>query len=197
MLDDIFNENELISLLQQGDVNAFRMLYEKYAPRLNSFCNRFNFSSAERDDIVQETFVKIWEKRENIKSGTSFNAFVITIGKNLIYNQFRHEAYKKKYSAEFTFLSQKQINHDTEKDLQKLIDKTVNQLPDKCRQIYRRSRVDGFSNLEIAQEMNIAKSTVENQLNKALKKLRTTVENSGYSLKYLLFVAISGYDLFT
>ena len=197
MLDDIFNENELISLLRQGDVNAFRMLYEKYGPRLNSFCTRFNFSPAERDDIVQETFVKIWEKRADIKTGTSFNAFVITIGKNLIYNQLRHEAYKKKYSAEFTFLSPKQINHDTEKDLQKLIDKTVNQLPDKCRQIYRRSRVDGFSNTEIAREMNIAKSTVENQINKALKKLRSTVESSGYSLKYLLFVSLAGYQLLT
>lgn len=174
------NENELIDNLRKGNSEAFRILYEKYAPRLKAFCTRFNFSEQEGEDIVQETFIKIWEVRDTINPFYSFNTFLITVAKHLIYNQIRHANYKKKYSKEILYISQKESTPGNEKDLEALIENTVNELPDKCREIYKKSRVEGYSNSEIAEELNISKSTVENQINKALKSLKQKMHKVGY-----------------
>ena len=174
------NEIELVIKLQQGDTTAFKILYEKYAPRLKAFSSRFNFTLEESEDIVQETFIKIWENRETIIPTSSFNTFLITIAKHLIYNQIRHSVYRKNYSKEILYVSSHNSTPGNERDLQQLIEKSIKKLPEKCRQVYQKSRIEGYSNSEIATEMNISQSTVENQLNKALKRLKQSMQNAGY-----------------
>lgn len=196
VIGEEFNEKELIQRLRIADSSAFGVLYEKYGPRLKAFSQRFNFSLEECEDIVQETFIKIWENRGSINPDSSFNTFLITIAKHLIYNKLRHLAYCQKYEQ----VIRSQYQHSTEsladRDLQTLIDKTIMGLSDKCRQVYQKSRVDGYSNEQIAIKMNISKSTVENHLNKALKKLREELKRVGYVLVHLLILSISFHGIF-
>ncbi|MEO9022867.1 MAG: RNA polymerase sigma-70 factor [Ginsengibacter sp.] len=191
-----FNEKELIQGLRIGDSSAFKGLYEKYGPRLKAFSSRFNFSLPECEDIVQETFIKIWENRSTVNPDSSFNTFLITIAKHLIYNKLRHLDYCKKYEKDIRSQSQRNTESPADRDLQTLIDKTIMRLPDKCRQVYQKSRIEGYSNDQIATEMNISKSTVENHLNKALKKLREELQRVGYVLFHLLILGISFHGIF-
>jgi len=183
-------EKELVHLLRAGDEKAFRSLYETFAPKLKSFSKRFSFSEQEADDVVQETFKKLWEKRTSLNDELSFNSYVISIAKNLIYNKMRHAAYVKKYQSEWSQIEHDPQNNFANRDfqLEKIIDETVNKLPDKCRYIYKRSRVDGFSNNEIASELKISKSTVENQINKALGKIKLALRYAGYAIPITLIL---------
>ena len=190
IIEGEFNEKELIQSLRQGNSDAFRVLYERYAPRLKAFSVRFKFSLEESEDIVQETFIKIWENRISINPDSSFNTFLITIAKHLIYNQLRHTGYQTKYQKDTGFKTQFNVQSPIDRDLQILVDKTIMELPDKCRHVYQKSRMEGYSNDEIAREMNISKSTVENQLNKALKKLKTKLQSFGYSPVLLLIIPL-------
>lgn len=188
MFDEKKYESELVCQLKNGDEKAFRILYEKYAPKLKAFSRRWCFSDNDGDDIIQETFQKIWEKRSALNEGLSFNSYVISIAKNLIYNKMRHCVYIKKYQDEFLHSTPVSETVTRNFDLERIINETVKQLPEKCRYIYKRSRIDGFSNVEIAEELHISKSTVENQINKALGKIKSALRFAGYSITILIFL---------
>ncbi|SIN91382.1 RNA polymerase sigma factor [Chitinophaga niabensis] len=184
------NEQALVQQLRSGDPSAFRLLYERYAPRLAAFATRFKAGREEADEIVQETFIRIWKHRDRIDAGSPFEAYVITIARNLIYNQIRKAGHQQTYIREITNQFNQQDPAVNARELQQLIGKTMQELPDKCRAIFRKSRLEGYSNAQIAEEMAISKSTVENQLNKALKIMRKSLESHGYStsLMAILFI---------
>src|SRR5882757_6287727 len=171
MRQEDFEEQELVTELRKGNPSAFRQLYGAYGARLYGFCKRFGIPPEEAREVIQETFIRVWEHRHDLRSDTSFSSYLFTIARNLIYNALRHAAYWDKYLGE-AGLQQRagemvSVPAD-ERELQRLIGEAVLLLPDKCRQIFRKSRYEGFSNQEIADELIISKSTVENQLNKAL-----------------------------
>jgi RNA polymerase sigma-70 factor (ECF subfamily) len=176
-------EMGLIPALRNGSPSAFRQLYDEYGPRLYGFCKRFGLSPEDAREIVQETFIRVWEHRQDLRADSSFSTYLFTIAKNLTYNGLRRAAYWEKYlrdavaqpgsTATATVLTD-------ERELQRLIGEAVLQLPERCRQIFWKSRYEGFSNQEIADELDISKSTVENQLNKALRNIRVFLETNGY-----------------
>jgi RNA polymerase sigma-70 factor (ECF subfamily) len=183
MRKEYSGEQELILALRNGRSPAFRLLYTDYGPRLYGFCKRSGLSPEDAREIVQETFIRVWEHRQDIRTDTSFSSYLFTIARNLIYNSLRRTAYWEKYlrdtgvrqaAGTFTHLPA------DERELQRLIGEAIRQLPDKCRQIFRKSRYEGCSNQQIAEEMAISKSTVENQLNKALRSIRVFLEKNGY-----------------
>ncbi len=197
MKKEAFNEQDFVQGLRGNDPYAFKMLYEKYAPGLHAFSNRFNFSREEAEEIVQETFIRIWQNRHTLDPHKSFNTFLITIAKRLIYNQIRHGKYRDMYLKEVKAGFTESTAHPAnEKELRQLLNKAMTELPDKCRQIFRKSRLEGFSNQQIADEMNISKSTVENQLNKALKKIRYYLKNKGFEALGILMVYCSACNIF-
>jgi RNA polymerase sigma-70 factor (ECF subfamily) len=181
MENEVFNEGELVHRLGENDSYAFRLLYEKYGPRLHAFCHRFRFSREEAEEIVQETFVRIWQNRQAIDPGRPFGSFLITIAKHLIYNQIRRNKYRSDYLSQVrSGLPGLPLDQAGEAELQQLINQAVLGLPDKCREVFCKSRFEGYSNQQIADELRISKSTVENQLNKALKRIRTYIDHHGY-----------------
>ncbi|MBS1567380.1 MAG: RNA polymerase sigma-70 factor [Bacteroidetes bacterium] len=188
MRQEDFEELALIGELREGNPSAFRQLYAAYGPRLYAFCKRFGISAEDAREVIQETFIRVWERRLDIRTGTSFSAYLFTIARNIIYNAMRHAAYLDKYLGEAGGEPSVSISAD-ERELQQLIGEAVQQLPDKCRQVFRKSRYEGLSNQEIADELSISKSTVENQLNKALRSIRTFLKSNGYGTALLLSAA--------
>jgi RNA polymerase sigma-70 factor (ECF subfamily) len=183
MRQEDFEEWELVPELRKGNPSAFRQLYSAYGPRLYGFCKRFGLTPDDAREIIQETFIRIWEHRHDIRPETSFNSYLFTIARNLIYNSLRRTAYWEKYlrQASLQWPAGESIPAPAdERELQRLIGEAILELPDKCRQIFWKSRYEGFSNQQIADELAISKSTVENQLNKALKTIRKFLESNGY-----------------
>lgn len=180
------NEQEIIDQFVNGSTDAFQLLYENYAPRLKAYCMHFQSDRISSDDIVQETFKRIWEKRSSVHKCPNFNAYIITIAKHLIYNQFRHEVYVKKHATEYKNSATSTNQTGNLLDIKMILNSAITKLPDRCREIYKLSRIEGYSNSEIAAKLNLSLSTVENQINKALKVIKADLHQAGYYLPLLL-----------
>src|SRR5258708_3475108 len=100
MRQEDLEEQELVPELRKGNTSAFRQLYGAYGPRLYGFCKRFGMSPEDAREVIQETFIRVWEHRHDIRSDASFSSYLFTIARNLIYNALRHTAYQDKYLGE-------------------------------------------------------------------------------------------------
>ena len=132
-------------------------------------------------DLVQEIFTKIWDIRHKIDEKKSFNAFLFTITLNTIRDHFRKQVKNRKlinkWLEEAESYSESTLQSIELASLEKAVDSVVVQLPPKRQMVYKLSRIDGLSNDEIAEIMNIEKKTVENHLNLALKRLRVMLQD--------------------
>ena len=189
----IQNESLLVRNLSKGNLLAFNTLYKEYSGRLYRFAFGYLKSEAEAEELVQEVFTIIWEKRTELKVELSFKSFLFTIAFNIIRKHFRTKAYlseyfKTKINDDKDLQTSQKIIYDS---LHKYITELVNQLPDRRKEIFIKSRFEGLSIKEIAEKLKISHKTVENQLTDALKFIRTNLnrESLPFILFFVLFIA--------
>jgi RNA polymerase sigma-70 factor (ECF subfamily) len=166
-------DNILLSLLKKGNKNAFDTLFKKYATRLYFFSLNF-FTKEDAEEIVQDTFVKIWETRDKIDVTQHFNTYLITIAKHLIYNHFRHKVVEQKYNKYIlqTSCDFYSIEHELIlKNLKEHIIASIEQLSPQQKEIIL-LKYNGYDNQSIAEQLHLSKRTVETHINKAFKILR-------------------------
>ena len=184
------NESHLVKSLSKGNLLAFNMLYAEYSNRLYRFALGYLKSEEEAEELVQEVFTIIWEKRKELKEHSSFKSFLFTIAFNIIRKHFRTRASLSKYSklngyGHPDMETSEKIAYNS---LYQFIGKLVDQLPARRKEIFIKSRFRGRSIKEIAEEMNISHKTVENQLTEALKFIRMHL-NQEY-LPLILFFSL-------
>ena len=189
----IKNESLLVQNLSKGNLLAFNTLYNEYSGRLYRFALGYLKSEAEAEELVHEVFTKIWEKHADLKKELSFKSFLFTIAFNLIRKHFRTRAYLSAYSktgiiSELDIQTSQKITYDS---LYQYITELVNQLPERRKEIFIKSRFEGLSIEEIAEKLKISHKTVENQLTDALKFIRTNLnrENIPVILFFFLFIS--------
>jgi RNA polymerase sigma-70 factor (ECF subfamily) len=187
------NESKLVKSLAKGNILAFNTLFREYGNRLYRFAYGYLKSESEAEELVQEVFTIIWEKRAALKEELSFRSYLFTISFNMIMKHFRTKAQLSAYlqsglKEETDFQTIHDISYNS---LFQYITELVNKLPEKRRLIFRKSRFEGKSIKEIAEELNISHKTVENQLTDALKYLRTHLNTE--RLVMALFFAIFFY----
>ncbi len=186
-------EAYLVRSLKKGNILAFNTLYKKYSNRLYGFALRYLKSEAEAEELVQEVFTIIWEKRADLKSELSFKSFLFTISFNIIRNHFRTKAYLSRYfqvrkDEEEDLETSQKITYDS---LSQYINELVDQLPERRREIFIKSRFHGLSIKEISEELKISNKTVENQLTAALKFIRINLNKESLHgiLFFILFIS--------
>jgi RNA polymerase sigma-70 factor (ECF subfamily) len=189
----IKNESLLISNLTKGNLLAFNTLYNEYSNRLYRFALGYLKSEDEAEELVQEVFTKIWEKRADLKEELSFKSFLFTIAFNIIRKHFRTKAYLSEYfkteiRADLDMQTTQKITYNS---LYQYITELVNQLPERRKEIFIKSRFEGLSIKEIAEKLKISHKTVENQLTEALKFIRNKLnrESLSFILFFLLFIS--------
>ena len=172
--NSIENESMLVRHLSHGNLLAFNTLFEEYSNRLYRFAIGYLKSESEAEDVVQEVFTIIWEKRASLKEELSFRSYLFTIAFNIIRKHFRTKAYLSEY-----FKIRNVIEHDiqtsnevTYRSLNQYITKLIDQLPERRKEIFIKSRFEGKSIKEISKEMKISHKTVENQITDALRFIR-------------------------
>ncbi len=187
------NEPQLVHNLSKGNLLAFNTLYKDYSGRLYRFALGYLKSEEEAEELVQEVFTKIWEKRSDLKEELSFKSFLFTIAFNIIRKHFRTKVYLSEYfktgiSDDIDMQTSQKITYDS---LYQYISELVNQLPKRRKEIFIKSRFEGQSVKEIAEEFKISHKTVENQLTDALKFIRTNLnrENIPVLLFFILFIS--------
>lgn len=188
----IENEPALVRSLSEGNILAFNTLFREYSSRLYRFANGYLRSEAESEEIVQEVFTVLWEKRADLKDELSLKSYLFTIAFNIIKKHFRSKSYLSGY-LQSEFLSDFDVG-TTEKidynSLYKFIAELVEKLPDRRKLIFTKSRFEGLSIKEIAEELGISHKTVENQLTEALRFIRDNLkrENLSAFLFFFLFI---------
>ncbi len=169
----------LIDKVKEGDSKAFEELYYIYSERLYYFSLRYLKNREDAEGLVQEIFIKVWENRNGLKQGLSFNAYLFTIAKNTIFNQHRKKVNENAYKEYLrNYLDQhhnKTENDIILADMKKRIDKSIESLPPQRKLIFQLSRNEGLSYKEIAAQLNISEKTVEAHMRLALKTLRAAV----------------------
>lgn len=183
-------ERDLIIGLRNGDHRAFSLLYAKYRPLLASFLRQMRIDSDTTEEITQAAFEKLWESRSRLMTDRPLQAYLFQIAKHRIYNEVRKNALKEKYIAHFASEIHA-TSPEGDHDLQELLHETMNRLSPRRQQVFRMSRIEGYSNQEIAEEMGLSKSTIENHINAALKEIRHQLEQNGYlSVLYLIYCVL-------
>ena len=181
----------LVDKLQKGDLEAFDQIFKRYGNRLFGFALKYLKSKEEAEGLVQDVFLKVWEKRKKIKRESSLKSYLFTIAYHNMCRIFRKRQIYLKF-AEEKGSSEKSIVDPEEQMLYKsTLDKInllIEKLPERQKQIFIKSRREGKSTKEIAEEMNLAPGTVDNNISAALKFLRKSISMEGFLI--LLFFAV-------
>lgn len=175
------SDEELLQQLQlERDAVAFTTLYERYWEKLVTIAYIRLKSSMDAQEVVQELFLDIWKRSENIYLRNSFNTYISAA---LKYKIITFLAKRRNEADRQSKLELPEIDRSTEQwlsyqQLRDELESSVQSLPEKCRLVFRLSREKGLSEKEIAATLNISLKTVESHMSKALKTLRA-------SLRYL------------
>jgi RNA polymerase sigma-70 factor (family 1) len=169
-------DNKLVNLLQGGDRRAFEEIYRRYATLLFRYVADKIDGREDCEEIVQETFVWLWSRRESLHHVTELRPYLYGIVKHKIYNHIRHNIIRREY-AEYFQKFRNSIDNSNEEltnlsDVLRILDHSIAQLPERCQAAFRMSRIDHMPIAAIAEQMNISSRTVENYITQALKHLR-------------------------
>ncbi len=175
---DITLEQKSIEELTQGNKKSFELLFLYYQPKLVYFLNGFIKDEELARDIAQDVFLSVWNNREKLNHLFSFKAYLFRIGKNAICNHYDHTLVHEKF--EIHQLSRPlQIDSIEEgfyaKELQVLIEIAVGKMSSQRKLVYQLSKIEGLTNSEIAEKLNINKRTVQNHLSAALSEIRKAI----------------------
>jgi RNA polymerase sigma-70 factor (ECF subfamily) len=172
----LHTEKELVKKLKEGDSFAFEVLFYKYRNKVKGFAVKIVPAQVDPEEIVQEVFVKLWLKKEAVDPGKDFQSYLFSIAKHLVLDHLKSAVNRKLYFVGEHFQQDLMIDEghenllqeDTEEKLQRLID----EIPERRREIFRLSRFEGLSYKQIAERLNISENTVDSQIRNALAFLR-------------------------
>ncbi|WP_312191854.1 RNA polymerase sigma-70 factor [Sphingobacterium sp.] len=178
-----YSDKELIISLKKNNQLAFRHIFDIWHKKLYHFSIRYLHHKEHAEEIVHDTLVKLWSFRHNLDENRPIGALLFTICKRLCLNRLRDAAKLSSISEEL-WSNYSDITNNTEEALQltelrKLTDLAVNKLSKQQQLIFKMSREEGLSHIEIAEKLNISKETVKKHSADAVKFLKA------YLKKYL------------
>lgn len=172
-----YTDHELVNLLKQGNKDAFTEVFARYNRLLFVHAHKLLNDKEEARDLVQEIFVLIWENRESLNLKSNFSGFLYTAVKNRIFDLLAHKKVEARYLESVQAYFDKgtdQTDHLARTQLlRELIEREIGFLPPKMREVFELSRMKHLSHKEIAGQLDLSEKTVKNQVNNALKILRT------------------------
>lgn len=158
------------------DDDAFEVLFKTHFKALHSYASVMLYHDSHAEEIVQNIFVKLWEKRGLLDVQTSVKAYLYKCVHNDCLNYIKHKKIKARYQDHAAFTMNDQAEHTSDKlvlgELQERLQVAMNELPEQCRTIFQMSRFEELKYREIAYELGLSVKTVENQMGKALRILR-------------------------
>ncbi|MGB1241693.1 MAG: RNA polymerase sigma-70 factor [Chitinophagales bacterium] len=176
-------------------IQEYQQAFDSYYQPLCNFAYQYVKDWDEAEDVVQAVFINLWKKRNQLEIRTKLSSYLFTATKNNALMTLRRQQYKSNYVEHIqqnAVGSYQDNNIDEEAEqllLKEKILTAIQTLPPKCQQIFKLSKLSGLTYKEIADDMSISVKTVENQMSKALKILRTQLKNIFYILFFFLLLA--------
>jgi len=174
-------EDVLIDRFKAGDQSAYEMIFRFYYPGLVLFASQYVMYEEDAEEIVQDFFVRVWQKRDQVNQTGTLKPYFFTSVKNSSLNFLYKQKHQDKLIQEIVKISENNLLYQPDvfvmSDLQDAIRKAVNSLPPKCREVFILSRINGLKNEDIANKLNLSKRTVETHVSNGLKQLRIELKD--------------------
>ncbi len=179
--------------LKTGDITAYEMLFKTYYQPLCNYAYTFVQDRSEAEEIVQSTFLSIWEKRETLEIRTAVKPYLYAMVRNASLNVLKHTKIKQQHADITLATSERSVESVTRTvmaaELETRIYDAMEKLPEQCRLIFKLSRFEELKYAEIADQLSLSVKTVENQMGKALKIMREQLKD----YLPLLIVLLNGF----
>jgi RNA polymerase sigma-70 factor (family 1) len=184
---------------KKGDMDAFGSFFRSHYGRLLAYCQLFVKDQMLAEDLVQETFIHFWEKRSSLDSDRQMESLLFISLRNRCFNFLRDQnttskklkEYKERtqtlqYISQIDYLNEEGAT--LEEQLIHELDAAVDQLPMRCRDVFRLAKLEGFKNREVAEKLGISVKAVERQLSIAKSKIEAHMKrNHSFQLLFFLF----------
>lgn len=170
--------------IKQSDISAFELLFREFYAPLCHFAVGFVNDLDAAEEIVQEFFYNYWKNREKIQIRISVKSYLYRSIRNLSLKHLEQQQVRRRYAAQVMAATDEsrqdnQLDLLQAKEMQFIIDQTLDALPERCSLIFRMSRLEGKKYQEIAEALSISVKTVEANIGKALHHLRLNLEKYG------------------
>ncbi len=164
------------------------MVFRDYYTPLVRYGNTFLKDTDETEDVVQQVFVSLWEKRTQLDIHTSVRAVLYRAVHNACLNRLKHHKVRREYAGDFknTQSDSEQTDALEAAELQERINRAIEGMPEQCARIFKMSRFEQLKYQEIADQLGLSIKTVENQMGKALKIIREALKD--YLPLFILFL---------
>ncbi|MEQ9007822.1 MAG: RNA polymerase sigma-70 factor, partial [Ekhidna sp.] len=173
------NEEVIVSRLINKDKRAFELVFNQYYGIMVLYASRFMDTREEAEEIVQDVFVKFWEKCDTLSADSSIKSYLYRSVHNSCLNTIKHEKVKDGYRQYVVQMMESTYQNDFDikdpDETRKRIYAEIDKLPPRCSEIFKLSRFEGLKYQEIADHLGISVKTVEVQMGKALKVLRESL----------------------
>lgn len=171
-------EEQLLIRLRTGDRQAFELIYREYAPRLHAYCLNITKSAEDAQDLVQEAFAVLWEKRDTVHTGIA--SFLFAIVKNQLITIFRRRIHEPQYEDYVEYVNDIRLSTFCEPMLydeyRRAISDILRSLPDQQRIVFVLHRLQGLSHKQISAQLHLSEQTTRNLLSLALKEIRQQLQ---------------------
>lgn len=189
---------QLFMQVAEGDEKAFETLFNAFLPKLYPFIIKFIKSEPAAQEILQETFIRVWLSRDKLSEIDNPGGWLYKVASNECYSYLRKSILNNKFLNPIT-LEPDPVNTTHEnlalKELNRVIGEAINKLPAQRKKIYRMSRDEGMSIPEIASILNLSPNTVKNALVTSLKFIREYLVKYGI-IFFLLLLAGKNKNIF-
>ena len=170
---------ELLDFMRSGDHGAFEELYDRYKVALYLHAKRMLQDEDETKDVIQEVFTTLWHKKDELFISSSVKSYLYSAVRNKVLNILAHQKFEVKYLnslQQVINLGEMSLEESLmERELINIIEREVDLLPAKMREVFVMSRRDHLSHKEIADKLNISDKTVKKQIGNAIKILRPKI----------------------
>lgn len=171
-------DESLVGPISRGDEKAFRQLYDLFSPKIYSLSVLYLKSAIAAQDMVQEVFIKLWIKREELVSIQNLEAWIMVVTRNMVLNEL-----KKKVPEPMEILPVAIHNaHPEYKLIQKetanIISRAVNNLSPRQKEVYLLSRTEKLTRQEISMKLGLSPETIKEHMHQALKNIRQQLRSS-------------------
>jgi len=173
---ELYNEEDLLPQIAAGDSHAFKILYSQYKDRLYGFLYQLTKSHSVSEDLLQDTFMRIWEERRRLAEVRDFKAYVFAMVKHRALNSLKRISREELLIRRIAHHTNGE-DHSTESnvsynELKRKIDGVVRRLPPQQRTVYQMSREQGLRQEEISYRLNVTVATVKKHLTLSLRYIR-------------------------
>lgn len=169
------HEEILIKALKEGQANAFEKLYEIYYEKLCQYLLSYSQDRSKVEDVVQETFITLWNKREQLQIRESAQSYLYRTAYNKMMDTFRTKSRTDSFLMDYyhtALLRAERKGDNHKKELLKKLKDCVEELPDRCREVFLESKFFEKTNQQVALDFKISLKTVEGHISKGYRLLK-------------------------